>query len=104
MTGTSEVEIRRKHNALQKKLFLSICFAFVINGSLTFASGEIDNGKEYLDWQSLPDLPESLGLAGAFVGVHTCAKHECSVCKFFLGALNATYAGTAYPKLIPTKL
>ena len=40
----------------------------------------------------------------AWTVVATCARHKRSVYKFFLGALNATYAGTAYPKLISTKL
>jgi transposase len=37
----------------------------------------------------------------AWTAVATCARHKRSVYKFFLDALNATYAGTAYPKLIP---
>lgn len=40
----------------------------------------------------------------AWTVVATCARHTRSVYKFFLNALNATYAETAYPKLIPTKL
>ncbi len=40
------------------------------NCSWVFAAEGIDNGTGYLDWQSLPDLPESLGVAGPFVGVH----------------------------------
>jgi len=40
----------------------------------------------------------------AWTVVATCARHKRSVYKFFLDALNAIYADTAYPKLIPTKL
>jgi hypothetical protein len=40
----------------------------------------------------------------AWTVVATCARHKRSVYKFFMDTLNATYAGTAYPKLIPTKL
>ena len=40
----------------------------------------------------------------AWTVVATCTRHKRSVYKFFMDALNATYAGTAYPKLIPTKL
>jgi transposase len=40
----------------------------------------------------------------AWTVVATCARQKQSVYQFFLNALNATYAGTAYPKLIPTKL
>jgi transposase len=40
----------------------------------------------------------------AWTVVATCARHKQSVYKFFLDALNATYADTVYPKLIPTKL
>lgn len=40
----------------------------------------------------------------AWTVVATCARHKRSVYEFFLNALNATYAGTAYPKLIPAKL
>jgi len=36
--------------------------------------------------------------------IATCARHKRSVYQFFLEALNATYAKTPYPKLIPTKL
>ena len=36
--------------------------------------------------------------------VATCARHKRSVYHFFLNALNATYAETAYPKLIPANL
>ncbi len=40
----------------------------------------------------------------AWTVVATCARHNRSVYQFFADALNATYAGTPYPKLIPTKL
>jgi len=40
----------------------------------------------------------------AWTVVATCARQKRSVYKFFMDTLNATYAGTAYPKLIPTKL
>jgi len=40
----------------------------------------------------------------AWTVVATCARHKRSVYKFFLDALNATYATTPYPKLIPAKL
>ena len=39
----------------------------------------------------------------AWTVVATCARHKRSVYKFFLDALNATYASTEYPKLIPIK-
>ena len=37
----------------------------------------------------------------AWTVVATCARHKRSVYDFFVDALNATYAGTPYPKLIP---
>jgi hypothetical protein len=40
----------------------------------------------------------------AWTVVATCARHKRSVYDFFVDALNATYAGTPYPKLIPEKL
>lgn len=40
----------------------------------------------------------------AWTVVATCARHKRSVYDFFIDALNATYAGTPYPKLIPEKL
>jgi len=40
----------------------------------------------------------------AWTVVATCARHKRSVYQFFLDALNATYAGTVYPKLIPENL
>jgi hypothetical protein len=40
----------------------------------------------------------------AWTVIATCARHKRSVYQFFLNALNATYAGTEYPKLIPEKL
>jgi len=40
----------------------------------------------------------------AWTVVATCARHKRSVYEFFLNALNATYAKTPYPKLIPAKL
>ena len=40
----------------------------------------------------------------AWTVVATCARHKRSVYEFFLDALNATYTGTPYPKLIPEKL
>jgi transposase len=40
----------------------------------------------------------------AWTVVATCARHNRSVYDFFIDALNATYAGTPYPKLIPEKL
>ncbi len=40
----------------------------------------------------------------AWTVVATCARHNQSVYQFFVDALNATYAGTPYPKLIAEKL
>lgn len=40
----------------------------------------------------------------AWTVVATCARHKRSVYDFFVDALNATNAGTPYPKLIPEKL
>ena len=40
----------------------------------------------------------------AWTVVATCARHNRSVYQFFVDALDATYAGTPYPKLIPAKL
>ena len=40
----------------------------------------------------------------AWTVVATCARHDRSIYQFFVNALNATYAGTPYPKLIPAKL
>ncbi len=40
----------------------------------------------------------------AWTVVATCARHKHSVYEFFADAVNATYAGTPYPKLIPAKL
>ena len=40
----------------------------------------------------------------AWTVVATCARHKRSVYEFFVDALNATYADTPYPKLIPAKL
>lgn len=40
----------------------------------------------------------------AWTVVATCARHRRSVYQFFVDALNATYAGTPYPKLVPEKL
>ena len=40
----------------------------------------------------------------AWTAIATCARHKRSVYQFFLEALNATYANTPYPKLIPAKL
>ena len=40
----------------------------------------------------------------AWTVVATCARHHRSVYQFFVDALNATYAGTPYSKLIPAKL
>lgn len=39
----------------------------------------------------------------AWTVVATCARHKRSVYDFFIDALNATYAATPYPKLIPEK-
>lgn len=39
----------------------------------------------------------------AWTVVATCDRHKQSVYNFFVAALNATYAGTAYPKLIPSQ-
>ena len=36
--------------------------------------------------------------------VATCARHNRSVYQFFIDAVDATYADTTYPKLIPAKL
>jgi len=40
----------------------------------------------------------------AWTVVATCARHKHSVYDFFVATLNAIYAGTPYPKLIPEKL
>ncbi|MBC8482082.1 MAG: hypothetical protein H8D47_05395, partial [Planctomycetes bacterium] len=40
----------------------------------------------------------------AWTVVATCARHKRSVYDFFVATLNATYAGTPCPKLIPEKL
>lgn len=40
----------------------------------------------------------------AWTVIATCARHKRSVYQFFLEALNATYAKTPYPKLIPAQL
>jgi hypothetical protein len=40
----------------------------------------------------------------AWTVVATCARSKRSVYDFFINALNATYTGTPYPKLIPAKL
>jgi hypothetical protein len=40
----------------------------------------------------------------AWTVVATCARHKRSVYQFFVDAVNAAYAGTPYPKLIPEKL
>ena len=40
----------------------------------------------------------------AWTVVATCARSKRSVYEFFVNALNATYAATPYPKLIPAKL
>ena len=40
----------------------------------------------------------------AWTVVATCARHKRSVYDFFVDALNATYADTPYPKLIPANL
>ena len=40
----------------------------------------------------------------AWTVIATCARHKRSVYQFFLEVLNATYANTPYPKLIPDKL
>lgn len=40
----------------------------------------------------------------AWTVVATCARHKRSVYGFFVDALNATYAATPYPKLIPANL
>ena len=40
----------------------------------------------------------------AWTVVATCARHKRSVYDFFVDALNATYAATPYPKLIPANL
>jgi hypothetical protein len=40
----------------------------------------------------------------AWTAVATCARHKRSVYEFFLKALDATYAETLYPSLIPVKL
>ena len=40
----------------------------------------------------------------AWTVIATCARHKRSVYQFFLEALNATYANTPYPQLIPAKL
>jgi transposase len=40
----------------------------------------------------------------AWTVVATCTRHKRSVYDFFVAALNATYAGTPYPKLIPENL
>ena len=40
----------------------------------------------------------------AWTVVATCARGKHSVYDFFVDALNATYAGTPYPRLIPAKL
>ena len=54
----------------KKKVFWVLFFVCIINISSTFASEQLASNKNYLDWQALPDLPDSLGLAGAFTGVH----------------------------------
>ena len=40
----------------------------------------------------------------AWTVVATCSRNKHSVYDFFVNALNATYAGTTYPKLIPENL
>lgn len=40
----------------------------------------------------------------AWTAVATCVRHKHSVYEFFLKALDATYAETPYPSLIPVKL
>jgi transposase len=40
----------------------------------------------------------------AWTVVATCARHRRSVYQFFLDAINATYTGATYPKLIPVKV
>jgi hypothetical protein len=40
----------------------------------------------------------------AWTVVATSARHKRSVYQFFLNAINAIYADTPYPKLIPANL
>jgi len=52
------------------KLTVLVVFMGVMNCSYLSASKAIDQDREYIRWTPLPDLPESLGVAGPFVGVH----------------------------------
>lgn len=52
-----------------KKVLFLLFFIGIANCSLLQASEVTGNSKEYLSWKSLPDLPESLGVAGPFAGI-----------------------------------
>lgn len=57
----------------KKALILFSLLVSISVCSFSQATEEVDNPKEYLKWENLPALPDALGLAGHFVGVHNDA-------------------------------
>ncbi|AQQ70490.1 Na(+)/glucose symporter [Limihaloglobus sulfuriphilus] len=53
----------------KKVVILFLIFICVISSSVAAAS-DSSEAREYLSWESLSDLPESLGVAGSFAGVY----------------------------------
>ncbi len=50
-----------------------ICLLSLFAGIASDQTGGAPAGREFLQWKSLPDLPDELGVAGPFVGVHSGA-------------------------------
>jgi N-acetylneuraminic acid mutarotase len=51
----------------------SLCLAISLSLLLSADAREPQSGKPKLTWKALPDLPDPLGVAGPFVGVHNNA-------------------------------
>ena len=56
---------------IQRLLF---CFAlFGLHGSIAAADQQPAESRAMLQWSELPELPDQLGVAGPFAGVHNDA-------------------------------
>lgn len=68
MTFRGDYQPEKKTSLLKRPLLL-IAVALIIATSAALADERADTGVS-LDWRQLPDLPDELGVAGPFVGVH----------------------------------
>ncbi len=70
--------MRPKKSGLICAFWLPFLIIIILFGDANLVSGQAIEREEVLessmlDWQSLPDLPDELGVAGPFVGVHNDA-------------------------------